>query len=172
MEEKKKVKESKNSNRGPIHLDSIPISDCEMALEEFNDGSIGLEKCLRAMWQRGLKTYSCRANYEEPYEISHVTVEEGIDIFSYLSPIILNNDMVQIDIVDNKQTIRFAGKPAIREGAILDLVRAISSGKKKHTKLLEEKVGKPFPESWLKEVENYYKTQEERKLLLKNKNSQ
>ena len=99
-------------------------------------------------------------------------MEEGKDVFSYLSPIILNNDLIQIDIVDNKQTIRFAGKPAIREGAILDLVRDIISGRKKNTKLLEEKIGKPFPESVLKETVNDYQNQEARKLLMKNKNSQ
>ena len=161
------LKESKYYNRGPIDLDSIPISDCEIALEEFCDGSIGLEKCLRAMWQRGLKTHSCRANYNEPYGISHVTMKENEDVFSYLSPILLEDDMVQIDIVDNRQVIRFAGKPAIREGAILSLVRDIMSGKKKNAKLWEEKIGKPFSEEWLKEVEQHNMSPEDKKLLLK-----
>ena len=82
-------------------------------------------------------------------------MEEGIDLFSYLSPIILEDEMVQIDIVDNRQTIRFAGTKARIEGAILSLIRDIQKGRKKNRKQLEEKIGEPFPSNWLKEYEEY-----------------
>lgn len=167
MEEKKIVTESKYSNRGPIKLDSIPIEECELAMAEFGEGSISLQKCLRAMWQRNLKTHSCFARNNAPYDIAYITMEENIDVFSYLSPILLDDDMVQIDIFESRQTIRFAGNKARIEGAILSLIRDIQSGKKNNRTKLEEKIGKPFPEEWLKEYEEYQKTPiEERTLSL------
>lgn len=155
MVEEKNLKESKYSNKGPIDLDSIPIADTNLAIMEFGEGSISLTKCLRAMWMRGLKTHSCNAKCEEPYNIAHITMKENIDLFSFLSPVILEDEMVQIDIVEDRQTIRFAGTKARIEGAILSLIRDIQSGRKKNRKQLEEKIGVPFPEEWLQEYETY-----------------
>ena len=159
--EEQNLKESKYSNRGPIKLDSIPIEDTNLAIMEFGEGSISMTKCIRAMWQRGLKTHSCNAKNNEPYDIAHVTMEEGIDLFSYLSPVILDDEMVQIDIVENRQTIRFAGNKARIEGAILSLIRDIQSGRKKNRTQLEEKIGEPFPSNWLKEYEAYQLSKQE-----------
>lgn len=142
------------SNRGPIKLDLIPIEDCEQALEEFSEGSNGLCKCLRAMWQRGLKTYASYANVEEQYDIAYITMEEGINLFSFLSPKLLDDEMVQIDYEGERQIIRFAGNKPRIEGALLALARDIQNGKKKNIQEVKEKLGKPFPEEWLNEYEN------------------
>lgn len=155
---------TKYSNRGPIKMDLIPIEDTEIALQEFSEGSVSLEKCLRAMWQRNLKTHSCFANVDEHYDIAHITMEEKVDLFSYLSPILLDDDMVQIDFEGDRQTIRFAGSKARIESSILNLIRDIQKGKKRNGEQLKEKIGKPFPEEWLNEYNSYYHNNKVRRL--------
>ena len=151
-----KQNESKYSGKGPVKLDSIPICDTQLALEEFSEGSISLCKCLRAMWMRNLKTYSSYADVNDEYDIAHITMEEKIDLFSFLSPVILEDDMIQLDFEDNRQIIRFAGNKARIEAALLSLTRDIQSGKKRNYKEVKEKLFKPFPEEWLDEYDNYH----------------
>ena len=151
-----KTNESKYSKRGAIKLDSIPIEDTELALEEFSEGSISLCKCLRAMWMRNLKTHSSYADVKEKYDIAHITMEEKVDLFSYLSPVLLDDEMVQLDFENDRQVIRFAGNKARIEAALLSLTRDIMSGKKRNNKEVREKLFKPFPEDWLNEYDSYY----------------
>ena len=144
---------TKYSNKGPVKMDDIPISDTELALQEFSEGSVSLEKCLRAMWQRNLKTHACFADVEEEYDIAYITMQENIDLFSYLSPVIIDDDMIQIDLEGDRQTIRFAGNKPRIEAAILNLIRDIQKGKKRNGEQIKKKIGKPFPEEWVKEYE-------------------
>ena len=156
MENEKINEKTKYSHRGPIDMNTIPIADTNWAIFEFANGSNGLEKSLRAMWQRNLKTHACSAGSDSPYDIAYITMQEDVDIFSYLSTTTLNDDLIEIDYEDNRETIRFAGSKGIREGAILQFVRDIESGKKKNSDLVEEKIGKPFNEEWLREAQYYF----------------
>ena len=156
MREIVEVKETKYSNRGPISMDLIPIEDTCLAIEEFSHGSISLCMCLRAMWQRNLKTHSCYADVTEPYDIAHITMEKNVDIFSYLSPVIIDDDMIQIDVEDDREVIRFAGNKARIEAGILSLIRDIQKGKKRNSKEIKEKLGKPFQEEWMNKYDAYY----------------
>lgn len=156
MREIVKANEPKYSHRGPISMDLIPIEDTCLAIEEFSHGSVSLCMCLRAMWQRNLKTYSCYADVTEPFDIAHITMEKNVDIFSYLSPVIIEDDMIQIDLDGDREVIRFAGNKAKIEAGILSLIRDIQSGRKRNSKEVKEKLGKPFPEEWMNKYDEYY----------------
>ena len=114
-----------------IPLDLIPITDCEKALLDFSAGSPALKKCLRVMWIHGLKTYSCYHGEKNSFDIGHIVMEEGEEVFSYLSDEFLNDERIRIDIIDNKQEIKFAGTNPEKEGAMLFLAREIQKKKKR-----------------------------------------
>ena len=105
---------------------------------------------------RNLKTHSSYADVKEKYDIAHITMEEKVDLFSYLSPVLLDDEMVQLDFENDRQVIRFAGNKARIEAALLSLTRDIMSGKKRNNKEVREKLFKPFPEDWLNEYDSYY----------------
>ena len=153
MEDKDIV--NKYNSREIIPLDTIPIADCEMALEGFGNGSQALKKCLRVMWTHGLKTYSCNPGEANSFDIGHIVMEEGEDVFSYLSLDFLNDERIRIDIIDNRQEIKFAGSIGEKEGAMLSLAREIQGGKKNNTDLVLEKIGEPFPECWVRRLRSY-----------------
>ncbi len=138
-----------------IDIDIIPIDDCERALYEFSQGSNGLSKCLRQMWMSGLKTYSCKSGEKSPFDIGRIVMEEKEDIFGYLSESFLNDDRIRIDIVDDKETIFFAGSTPEKEGAMLFLARDLQSGRKNNRDLVIEKIGEPFPDSWVRVLKNH-----------------
>ena len=139
-----------------ISLDDIPLEECEMALLEFADGSLGLEKCLRLMWINGLRTYCCSHGEEHNYDIGHIVMDDNEDVFSYLSEEILNDNRIRIDIVDGRQEIKFAGTPQEKEGAMLFLARELQRGKKKHNyDLVRERIGEPFIGQWIRVLRTY-----------------
>jgi hypothetical protein len=147
---------SKYNYGEPIPLDLIPNEDLETALEDFSRGSIGLSKCLRVMWMYGLKTHSCNPGNRNSFDIGHITMEEGEDVFSYLSEAFLNDERIRIDLVENKQQIKFAGNAPEKEGALLFLTRDIQSGRKKKTQdLIAEKIGESFPDSWVRRLKTH-----------------
>ena len=147
--------EKKKYNYGePIDLDIIPISDCEQALHEFSNGSIGLEKCLRAMWMHGLKTHSCKKG-KNSFDIGEIIMAEGEDLFNFLSISFIFDERIRIDYVDGKERVRFAGTSAEKEGAMLYLTRDIQSGRKYNRKQVEENLGKPYPDSWLRRLKSH-----------------
>ena len=150
MEEKK----SKFNYGEPLKLDDIPIEECEEALYEFSDGSNGLNKCLRTMWMHGLKTHSCKKG-NNSFDEGHITMEEDEDIFSYLSKEFLNDERVRIDIKDNREVVLFLGSSAEKEGVLLFLAREIQSGRKNNRTLIKEKIGEPFPDSWIRRLKNH-----------------
>lgn len=152
------MKENNNSkyNCGVhIPLDDIPIADTEIVLLDFANGSPALLICLREMWIHGLKTYSCNHGESSSFLVGHIVMEEGEDIFSYLSESFLNDERIRINIIDNKQEIKFAGSTPEKEGAMLALTREIQSGRKYNTKLVEEKIGESFPTEWVRRLKNY-----------------
>lgn len=149
------VLKSKYNYGEDIALDTIPISDTEQALYDFSEGSNGLEKCLRTMWMNGLKTISSSSGKRNVFDIGYIVMEEDEDIFCYLSEEFLNDPRIRIDLVDNKQRIRFAGNNPEKEGAMLFLARDIQSGKKNNLKLVLEKIGEPFPNFWVRKLKNY-----------------
>ena len=77
------IEKTKYSNRGHISMDSIPIEDTELALEEFAGSSNGLAKSLRGMWQNGIKTYSSYAEVEDPCDIAYIKIEKGKNLFCF-----------------------------------------------------------------------------------------
>ena len=102
----------------------------------------------------GLKTYSCNHGEHHSSEIGHIVMEEGEDIFSYLSSDLLENDnRIRINVVDNKQEIKFTGSTGEKEGAMLRIAREIQNGKKKgNSDLIQEKIGQPFPTDWVRRL--------------------
>ena len=151
------MEDSNKYNYGiPSPLDEIPIEDCEQALIDFSDGSLALKKCLRILWMHGLKTFSCNHGERNTFEIGHIVMEEGEDIFSYLSEEFLSDERIRIDIIDNRQEIKFAGSKGEKEGAMLFLTREIQSGRKKNNKeLVLKKIGEPFPVEWVRRLKSY-----------------
>lgn len=149
-------KTSKYNYGEPIPLDLIPIEDTELALKEFANGSIGLEKCLRIMWMHGLRTYASYPGGKNTFDIGYIVMEEGEDVFSYLSEEFLNDDRIRIDIVDERQEIKFSGSLGEKEGALLFLAREIDSGRKKdNSELLLKKIGEPYPNGWVRRLRTY-----------------
>ena len=104
----------------------------------------------------GLKTFSCNHGERNTFEIGHIVMEEGEDIFSYLSEEFLSDERIRIDIIDNRQEIKFAGSKGEKEGAMLFLTREIQSGRKKNNKeLVLKKIGEPFPVEWVRRLKSY-----------------
>ena len=146
----------KYNNGLHIDLDDIPIEEIELALKEFSDGSKALEACLRVMWMHGLKTYSCNPGEKNSFDIGHIVMEEGENVFCYLSKNFLNDEKIRIDIKDNRQEILFSGNKPEKEGVMLFLAREIQNGKKKNNlKLIEEKIGKEFPKEWVRSLKSH-----------------
>ena len=132
------------------------IKNSEKALDDFAAGSPALKICLRVMWMHGLKTHSCNHGEQNTFAIGHIVMEEGEDVFSYLSEEFLNDERIRIDIKDNKQEIKFSGNAGEKEGAMLFLAREIQSGKKKqNATLISEKIGEPFPTEWVRRLKSY-----------------
>ncbi len=156
MDDKRITYPTKYNYGEPIPLDSIPIEECEQALIEFAAGSPALEKCIREMWMHGLKTYCCYNGEQNSFDIGYIIMEEGEDIFIYLSPDFIYDERIRIDLVDNKQRVRFAGSNPEKEGAMLFLTREIQSGRKKNNgEAILENIGKPYPNGWVRRLKSY-----------------
>lgn len=149
------IEENKYNLGEHIDIDIIPISDCERAIYEFSQGSNGLSKCLRQMWMSGLNTYSCKSGEKSPFDIGRIVMEENEDIFNYLSKEFLNDERIRIDIVDDRETIFFAGSTPEKEGAMLFLARDLQSGRKNNIDLVKEKIGEPYPDCWVRVLKNH-----------------
>ena len=93
-----------------IPLDSIPISDTNIALYDFADGSRGLEICLRVMWMHGLKTYSCYPGNKDIFDIAYIVMEENEDVFN-VEDYVLDDYQKRAAVIDenNMQIIAGAG---------------------------------------------------------------
>ena len=156
MEDKNVNNTCKYNHGVSIPLDTIPIEDIELALYEFAAGSVGLEKCLREMWMHGLKTHSSYPGSKNSFDVGHIVMEEEEDVFSYLSEEFLNDPRIRIDVVDERQEIKFAGNSPEKEGALLFLTREIQKGKKKNNyALVGEKIGEPYPDGWVRRLRSY-----------------
>ena len=138
-----------------IDLNKIPLEDLERAIDDFSQGSNGLSKCLRQMWICGLKTYSCNPGEQSPFDIGRIVMEKNIDVFCYLSEKFLNNDSIRIDIIDDREAILFSGSTPEKEGAMLMLTREIQNGRKNNKNIVKEKIGEPYPDSWVRVLRNY-----------------
>lgn len=156
MENKEVFKETKYSNKGHINLDDIPISDTILALEEFSQGSRGLEICLRIMWQHGLKTYSSYPGSNNVFDIGYIVMEEDEDIFCYLSEKVLQRgNGIIIGNEDNRQVIKFLGSKGEKNSEMIFLAQDILTGKKYNNELIEEKIDEPLPDSWIRRLRSY-----------------
>ena len=149
------VLKTKYSNKGPIDLDTIPVDDIGIALVEFSKGSRGLALCLRVMWQHGLKTYASYPGNSNIFDIAYIIMAEGEDIFCYLSEDFLNDNGIRINIVDNRQVVYFLGNEGEKSSEMISLVQNLLSGRKKNTKLLQERIGEPFPTGWIRRLKTY-----------------
>lgn len=155
MENDEIFKQSKYSNKGPIDLDTIPIDDTNLALVEFSKGSRGLAICLRVMWQHGLKTYASYPGNNNVFDIAYIVMEENEDVFSYLNEEFLNNNGIRIDIKNNRQVVMFLGNEGEKSSGMVSLAQNIISGKKRNSKLLQEKIGEPLPTGWVRRLKTY-----------------
>jgi len=155
MSDEEIVKKSKYNYGEPIPLDSIPICDTEEALVDFAAGSRGLLICLRTMWMHGLKTYASYPGNKNVFDIAYIVMEENEDVFSFLSNEFLNDDNIRIDIVDNRQIIKFSGNEGEKNSEMLFLAQNISKGRKSNEALVKEKIGLPFPDGWVRKIQFY-----------------
>ena len=154
--EKEMIKETKYSNRGPINMDDIPISDTNLALVEFSKGSNGLAICLRVMWQHGLKTYASYPGSNNVFDIGYIIMAEDEDVFSYLSEDVLRpGSGIFIDVIDNRQRIKFIGNEGEKSSEMISIAQSIISGKKSNSKLVEEKIGEQLPTGWVRRLKTY-----------------
>ncbi len=149
-------KRTKYNHVAPIDLDTIPKEEREQALMEFAEGSVGLEKCLRAMWGNGIKTHACCAGNDKPYDVAYITLSSGYDFYSYLSDKLLDDELIKLEDSVIGQAIFIAGTYEHKEKAFLLLANDILSGKKDNSKKVKDKIGKEFPFSWIKESTAYY----------------
>lgn len=143
-------KQLKYNHVAPIDLDSIPADELEQALIEFAEGSVGLENCLRIMWANGMKTFACCAGERDEDDIAYISMCEGVDLFKYLSDDLLLNEMVALED-EGHQLIRFAGEVDEKDRLMQRLAEDVASGVKDNARLLQEKIGKDFPEEWYRE---------------------
>ena len=133
-------KSTKYNNHLPIDLDTIPLNDRKQALKEFAEGSLGLENCLKEMWQCGLKTHACCANELSDDRPSYIQMDVNVDLFSYLSKDTILNDFIKLEVNYDRQIIRFFGPRSIRERLMNIVASDIAYGIKANYSLLQEKV--------------------------------
>ena len=143
-------KNLKYNHVAPIDLDTIPAEDKEQALREFSEGSLGLEKCLRSMWDNGLKTHACCAGNDSEYDIAYITMSDNVDVFSFLSDSLLSTDMIALEFSEGHQTIRFGGPVEVKEQLMTSLAYDISTGYKQNEEVVKSKIGQPLNEEWLR----------------------
>ena len=155
MNDNEKEKIGKYNYGEPIDMDTIPISDTNIALHDFASGSRGLEICLRTMWMHGLKTHSCYPGNNNVFDIAYIVMAENEDVFSYLSSDFLNDESIRISIEDNRQVISFSGNYGEKSSEMIMLAQNILTGKKNNGDLLKEKIGKPFPTGWVRKIQFY-----------------
>ena len=146
---------TKYSNKGPVKMDDIPISDTNLALLEFSKGSHGLSICLRVMWQHGLKTYACYPGDNNIFDIAYIIMAEGEDVFSYLSESFLNSNGIRINIEENRQVVKFLGNEGEKNCEMISLAQNILSGKKKNSKIVSVRIGEPLPTGWIRRLKTY-----------------
>lgn len=148
-----KIGENKNTefnHVAPIDLDTIPLHKREQALKEFAEGSLGLENCLRAMWEINLKTFSCCAGELDDYDEAYIGMAPGVDVFCYLSEELLLNDMVALEVDNDRQIIRFGGTIEYKDKLMQQVADDILSGKKQNEIQVQNKIGKALNSRWLK----------------------
>lgn len=126
----------------PVDLDNIPKDEIKLALKEFSEGSFGLETCLSIMWKNNLKTKACCAGEYGNYDEAYILMDEKVDLFRYLSEDLLNNDMVAIEKIYDKQRISFCGTIDEKEQLLKELANCIIAGKKNHDQLVQKKLKK------------------------------
>jgi hypothetical protein len=107
------------------------------------------------MWMHGLKTYASYPGNKNVFDIAYIVMEENEDVFSFLSNEFLNDDNIRIDIVDNRQIIKFSGNEGEKNSEMLFLAQNISKGRKSNEALVKEKIGLPFPDGWVRKIQFY-----------------
>ena len=138
-----------------VPLSSIPEERREQALTDFSEGSEALKKCLKIMWNIGLNTIGCRIGVSEKYEEGYITMEEGIDLFKYLSSNVLDDDMVRLWVITNtetsknKQVLIFAGSKERKEETLSHLAEDLLTGIKNNEEQVKKKMGQPFSATYL-----------------------
>lgn len=149
---------TKYNHVAPIDLNTIPNPEKEQALKEFAEGSLGLEKCLRVMWDNNLKTHACCAGEHDDYTIAYIAMSEGIDIFSFLSEELLSNDMIALKFekIENRQTLYFGGTKELKDKLMEKVANDILTGRKQNNAIVQNKIGKELNSEWSKEGRIYH----------------
>ena len=143
----------------PIDIDTLTPEAREEAVVEFAEGLIGLERCLRSMWQAGLKTCGCCAGTHKPYESAYIMMERKVDLFSYLSEETLNEEMLRIERYGKIEIIRVAGDENTKNEVLLKVSKDVLSGKKNNIELVNVKLKQDLPGWWLNEKYAYKREQ-------------
>lgn len=157
----------------PIDINDLSKEEKEEAVKEFAEGLIGLETCLRTMWETGLNTSACCAGTHNPYESAYIMMERKVDLFSYLSEETLKEEMLKLECFGKIEIIRVAGNIDKKNEILLKVANDLLSGKKDNKELVTEKLKQDFPLWWTSEKHAYKKEiarrewQEKRALVLK-----
>lgn len=141
IEIRKNTKKTKYNRIVPIKLEKIPVNELLQALQEFSEGSKGLEECLRVMWNNNLKTHACCAGHDD-LDLAYIAMRENTDLFQYLSEELLQNDMISIENSYGRQVTRFLGSKEEKEALFFKLAGDIKSGKKNNEHIIDNKIGK------------------------------
>ena len=150
MNQREKTIKRKNYNiKFVVPLSTIPLEDRNKALKDFAEGSFGLKQCLGTMWMKGLNTIACCPGRHGSYNSGYITMEPGVDLFSYLSNETLENGMVKLWISYGRHVVGFAGTRKKRERILLQLQQDIISGKKDNSEEVFEKLCQNYPTSYL-----------------------
>ena len=131
---------SKYNKVYPIELSSIPDSEKELALTEFSEGLEELKLCLKVLWDNGLETKACCAGNHNDGGHAYIAMEEEVDLFEYLSPLILEDDNIRIEYFNGMQIIRFYGDSEQTKQEMLSLAECILTGPKDNKKDVRKKM--------------------------------
>ena len=138
-------------NDGQSHQDIYDKEHDELVTiaKEFSEGSKVLEDCLLTMWNQGLFTAACCKGDHDPFNninceyvdgFAYIAGADKIDFFSYLSPELINNEMVILNDDGNYQDIQFYGSD--KEELIAKFTKDILTGKKNNKVYLSKKIGR------------------------------
>lgn len=143
-----------------MSVSSIKEEEREKYLTLFSEGSNRLRDCLDVMWKMNLFTIGCCFGSSEEFKEGFIATEDGVNLFEYLSPKVLDDDMVRLHIYKKGkskcvQRISFAGSQERKEEILLHLVEDLLTGIKDNAKEVNNKIGKPFATSYLIDKKEY-----------------
>ena len=134
-------------NKHLVDLKLASDEELQKLLKYFSEGSKELEICLNTLWKNKLYTKACckghlleEKDWKFPYPNAYISMEDKVDVFSYLSVELIENPLILLYDFDRCQSIYFFGND--KEKYILKFAQDILSGKKDNEIYLNNKINK------------------------------